>query len=88
MCLIRVGANLCRDTGPPGSTFPTPGVPDSAVGRQVCSTLSRFVVRSQNRIEFSLRIGLIENTEGLIWRGSDIIIRSIKKKLKQTYIEL
>ncbi len=26
MCLIRVGAKLCRDTGPPGSTFPTPGV--------------------------------------------------------------
>ncbi len=44
VCLIRVGANLCRDTGPPGSTFPTPGVPDSAVSRQVSSTLSRFVV--------------------------------------------
>ncbi len=26
VCLIRVGAKLCRDTGPPGSTFPTPGI--------------------------------------------------------------
>ncbi len=26
MCLIRVGAKLCRDTGPPGSTFPTPAL--------------------------------------------------------------
>ncbi len=26
VCLIRVGAKLCRDTGPPGSTFPTSGL--------------------------------------------------------------
>ncbi len=26
MCLIRVGAKLCRDTGPPGLNLVTPGV--------------------------------------------------------------